>query len=114
MVLKRRLVQHRSYYAYGKERSNVELAIYIGILIIAIILAVILVVSADKIDLIGLQKIEHTVRRGETLWSITNIYRPNSVQPQIYIDELKRINDLETVVLVPGQIITIIDGMDYR
>ncbi len=54
-------------------------------------------VSVDKFE-------THVVMGGETLWQIAEEHAPGE-DPRSYIYELKRLNDLPSVQVVPGQLL---------
>ena len=107
--MKKRLVKHGPYYTYEREQ-HMEKLIYGLILVLCLVLLVAIVAQADRIDLAGLPRAEYTVQQGDTLWSIAKTYRPQEVQMQVFVYELRRINDLDTAMLMPGQTLKIIDG----
>lgn len=47
------------------------------------------------------------VNKGDTLWSIAVKYNINNEDPRKLINEIKKINNLETIILQPGQMIKI-------
>lgn len=47
--------------------------------------------------------IEVVVSAGDTLWNIAEQYYPKEMDLRPFIDQIKEINGLETVLIVPGQ-----------
>ncbi|NLN49734.1 MAG: LysM peptidoglycan-binding domain-containing protein [Clostridiales bacterium] len=45
------------------------------------------------------------VESGDTLWSISSKYAPNNMDLRLYIDKVMEINDIETAILRPGQML---------
>lgn len=83
------------------------------ILVVAVILTVVLVVSAGKIDLTTLPQLEYFVKPQDTLWGIATMYKPDSVNIQYYVYRLRELNKI-TPELYPGQKIIIFDGRNYQ
>lgn len=52
--------------------------------------------------------VEVEVRPGDSLWSIAQRYYPKERDVRPYIYEMKRVNQLDDVLLRPGQKITLI------
>lgn len=47
------------------------------------------------------------VEEGDSLWSISNKYAPKNMDIRLYIDNVMEINELETVMLRPGQMLNV-------
>ena len=50
----------------------------------------------------------YRVRSGDSLWSISGEYCPNSVDRQEWINKVRKINDIDGSIIYPGQVITIL------
>lgn len=48
-----------------------------------------------------------TIKEGDTLWSIVNLYNKKNMDPRKMISDIKRLNNLDDVILQPGQKIKI-------
>lgn len=56
----------------------------------------------DSPDLEELDTGYHTVQAGETLWTIAEQYKPQNIAMHPYIYELRQINQLENLIIFPG------------
>ncbi len=84
--------------------SKTKLSKYITILALILVLIFIAITSQ------GSKPIKYrniTIEKGDTLWSIVKSYQSNEIDPRKMINQIKRINDLKTAVLQPGQTIKI-------
>ena len=50
----------------------------------------------------------YRVRSGDSLWSISGEYCPDSVDRQEWINKVRKINDIDGSIIYPGQVITIL------
>jgi len=51
-----------------------------------------------------------TVESGDTLWAYAESYAPEGVEPQAFVDEVRRLNGMETPRLTAGQEIVLPQG----
>lgn len=65
-------------------------------------------------DFTDLEIIEHRVVRGETLWEITEKYKPKNIGYGEYIYEIRKLNEMECVTLMPGQVVKVYNGREGR
>lgn len=45
------------------------------------------------------------VTKGDTLWAIASMYAPQHIELRLYMNEVKRLNQLQTAILYEGQIL---------
>ena len=50
----------------------------------------------------------YRVRSGDSLWSISGEYCPDSVDRQEWIHKVRKMNDIDGSIIYPGQVITIL------
>jgi len=50
----------------------------------------------------------YRVRSGDSLWSISGEYCPDSVDRQEWIHKVRKLNDIDGSVIYPGQVITVL------
>ena len=50
----------------------------------------------------------YRVRSGDSLWSISGEYCPDSVDRQEWINKVRKMNDIDGSIIRPGQMLTIL------
>ena len=50
----------------------------------------------------------YRVRSGDSLWSISGEYCPDSVDRQEWIHKVRKLNDIDGSIIYPGQVITVL------
>jgi LysM repeat protein len=64
---------------------------------------VITVFAGNENDLLPGGKV--AVSQGETLWSISLEHKPTAMDTRIYIEAIKKVNQLETATIQTGQVL---------
>lgn len=83
-----------------KERTRFVLLMMVAILFVAVSLAQIQAVSGED----G-KYTEVTVERGDSLWSLSSRHKPEHLDTRDYIEMVVSLNDLNSAVLFPGQVL---------
>lgn len=84
---------------------------YNKIVVLAIVVALlVLTVLALRPSMASVKWEEETyrVRSGDSLWSISGEYCPDSVDRQAWIDKVRKMNDLDGSIIYPGQALTVL------
>ncbi len=84
---------------------------YNKLVVSAIVVALlVLIVLALRPSMASVKWEEETyrVRSGDSLWSISGEYCPDSVDRQAWIDKVRRMNDIDGSIIYPGQVLTIL------
>lgn|SRR5690554_3001448 len=88
----------KSSYRVNKKR-NLSGKMFLSILVLVMILFF-------AITTYGSRPLDYniiTIKKGDTLWSIVNMYNTKNMDPRKMISEIKKLNNLDDVVLQPGQ-----------
>lgn len=83
--------------------------VILGLIAILILLALFNMALSPTIDDVAWREDTHTVRRGETLWSISKLYCPNSVDRREWIDEIKQLNNISDTIYEGEEIIVLVE-----
>ncbi len=85
--------------------------------LLTVLLAIVLVVASvlvlnwtfqPTMDGIEWQEDIHIVQTGDTLWAISGIYCPGSVDRNEYIEEIRALNGMTDSIIYPGQALTVL------
>ena len=55
----------------------------------------------------GTETVSYRVRGGDTLWEIAKAHGDDGADPRPGVETIRRLNDLETSVIHPGQVILV-------
>ncbi|MDI3547586.1 MAG: hypothetical protein PWR10_1238 [Halanaerobiales bacterium] len=82
---------------------------YLKITISVLLIATLIIFFYDFSSLGGkpVRYLEVRVEKGDTLWSIAKNYNQINDDPRKIINQIKKVNGLENVILQPGQVIKI-------
>ena len=73
-----------------------------GIIVLLVSIIILISVSNSRGNMQYEQDIVE-VKKGDTLWNIIKAYNVNNEDPRKLVAEIKRINDLDTAIIYPGQ-----------
>jgi nucleoid-associated protein YgaU len=85
-----------------RRREIVVGAIAVALLILA------LLALRPSMAAVKWEKETYRVRSGDSLWSISGEYCPDSVDRQEWIHKVRKLNDIDGSIIYPGQVITIL------
>lgn len=93
----------------NKILSNDALMMFIvGAVIIAATLVLFNCVFQSTMDSTEWREEDYRVKSGDSLWSISGKYCPDSVDRREWIDEIQVLNDLPDSTIHPGQRLTVL------
>lgn len=83
-------------------------ALFLGLLVVTISGALLLLFEGEAVGASGQQDMEAVVvSRGDTLWEIADRFSPDSADLRVVVRELVELNELESKVLRPGQVLQV-------
>ena len=85
-------------------------AIVLGLFGLLTILLIIEIAISPTLDDVTWYEETHTVKRGETLWSISKLYCPESVDRKEWISEVKQLNDIGDNIYEGNEIIVLVEA----
>ncbi|MEJ6950552.1 cell division suppressor protein YneA [Natronospora cellulosivora (SeqCode)] len=94
-----------SYVKAGRKKSIRGLCLKILLILLILSTSIFFAVNSQSSELIQYEEV--TVQEGDTLWSIANNYNTNNQDTRRIISQIKSFNNLDGVILQPGQIIKI-------
>ncbi|MBQ6906201.1 MAG: LysM peptidoglycan-binding domain-containing protein [Clostridia bacterium] len=83
--------------------------IVLGLLGLLMILLLIEIAISPTLDDVVWCEDTHIVRHGETLWSISKLYCPDSVDRREWIDEIKQLNNIGDTIYEGEEIIVLVE-----
>ncbi len=92
------------YKIVNRTRFSITLSIFSLFFIILLLSFKVNAKSIKETNLIPVY-----VNAGDTLWSISRQYAPENIDLRLYIDKVIKLNELETVVIMPGQLLYVPD-----
>ena len=94
----------RKSYTYA-EKNNKKMVT--SLLITGLILVIMTLMALSSYGSKPIKYDEIVIKNGDTLWGIVETINKNNEDPRKLIGNIKRINNLDNVVLQPGQIIKV-------
>ncbi|HHU69393.1 MAG TPA: LysM peptidoglycan-binding domain-containing protein [Thermoanaerobacterales bacterium] len=94
-------------YKFRNNRVNMIKYIIITILSINMMLFCLIFNQSKVISKPDDKYIKITVKKGQTLWGIASDYKPEGVDIRKVIYEIKKENNMQNALIMPGQIIRI-------
>ena len=85
-----------------RRREIVVGAIAVALLVIA------LMALRPSMAAVKWEEETYRVRSGDSLWSISGEYCPDSVDRQEWIHKVRKLNDIDGSIIYPGQVLTIL------
>lgn len=83
-------------------------ALFLGLLVVTISGALLLLFEGEAVGASVQQDMEAVVvSRGDTLWEIADRFSPDSADLRVVVRELVELNELESKVLRPGQVLQV-------
>ena len=83
-------------------------ALFLGLLVVIIAGALLLLFEGEAVGASGQQEMEAVVvAAGDTLWEIADRFSPDSADLRVVVQELVELNELESKVLRPGQVLQV-------
>ena len=79
-----------------------------AILVIGLFLILVAVVPKKTVEAYAMNYEEYVVSAGETLWSIASENKKDGQDVREYIYELRRLNELDSCIIYPNQVIKIL------
>lgn len=93
--------------SFLNKRKDLMIALAVSILIFTSFIYRGLVDTASSISYLSnetsIQQV--VVTKGDTLWAIASMYAPQHIELRLYMNEVKRLNQLQTAILYEGQIL---------
>lgn len=81
--------------------------IVVGAIVVALLVITVLALRPSMAS-VKWEEETYRVRSGDSLWSISGEYCPDSVDRQAWIDKVRRMNDIDGSIIYPGQVLTIL------
>ena len=118
IIIIEHIVGENKYFMRTKVviKNKIRFSIIIGLLIIFLFIILILSVGESK-QLDSFEKsrwIYVTVKEGDTLWSISKSFVDQTVDIRDYIHFIRKINDLNSADIYPGEILKFVHLKDYK
>ena len=90
-----------------KQLINRRREIIVGAIAVAILILALMAVRPSMAT-VKWEEETYRVRSGDSLWSISGEYCPDSVDRQEWINKVRKMNDLDGSIIYPGQVITVL------
>ena len=81
--------------------------IVVGAIVVAL-LVIALMALRPSMASVRWEEETYRVRSGDSLWSISGEYCPDSVDRQEWIHKVRKMNDIDGSIIYPGQVITVL------
>lgn len=89
------------------EHSNL-LMVLLAVVFVAVSILVLNQAFQPTMDGIEWQEEIYVIEKGDTLWAISGIYCPGSVDRNEYIEAIRALNGMTDSIIHPGQALTVL------
>ncbi|WP_440109401.1 LysM peptidoglycan-binding domain-containing protein [Paenibacillus sp. QZ-Y1] len=104
-VVKTNIGNFKNVFVQGKVSTWLLKLMVVSLIIFIGCSTVLTVFAGDENDLLPGGKM--AVSQGETLWSISLAHKPDNMDTRIYIEAIKKVNQLHTTSIQVGQVLVL-------
>ncbi|WP_405152851.1 LysM peptidoglycan-binding domain-containing protein [Paenibacillus sp. FSL K6-0108] len=104
-VVKTNIGNFKKLFTKGKTPTWILKLVIVSLIIFVGCSTVLTVFAGNESDLLPGNKV--AVSEGDTLWSISLNHKPESMDTRIYIEAIKKVNQLHSTSIQVGQVLTL-------